>query len=146
MYRLNMNPILSDLKPMASVFDHFLQNGLSNVVGNGLAMSSPQVNIREEDNSWFVDLAAPGRKKEAFELTINKDVLTVTLNKEEERKEDEEFVSREFNYQSFTKSFQLNEGADQSKINATYNAGVLTIEIPKLAGKATEEKHKIEIK
>lgn len=92
------------------------------------------VNVRESDNEYVVELAAPGMKKEDFQIELNNNVLTI---KGESQKDYEEngngnYTRREFSYRSFQRSFDLNEEVvDESQIKATYTDGILNILIPK---------------
>ena len=65
--------------------------------------------------------------------------------KEEEEKKDENYNRREFSYTSFQRSFTLPEYADENKINAHYENGVLYVDIPKKEEAKKQEKKKIEI-
>ena len=94
----------------------------------------PAVNIRETNDSFLVEMAAPGLKKEDFKIELNGNTLTITSdkNQEELNKADERFVKREFSYQSFNRVFTLSkDGVDSEGIQARYQNGVLELVIPK---------------
>ena len=93
----------------------------------------PSVNIKEDVDSFTVEVAAPGFDKEDFNIELNNDLLTVSSEKEisEETKEGERFTKREFSYQSFNRSFNLPKMVEAEKITAKYENGILTIDIPK---------------
>nr|WP_294898429.1 Hsp20/alpha crystallin family protein [uncultured Pedobacter sp.] len=92
----------------------------------------PAVNVSETANAFTLDLAAPGLKKEDFKIALEKDVLTVSAEVSNDVKEDsKKFNKREFSYHAFSRSFNLPELVDHSKIEATYENGVLQIQIPK---------------
>lgn len=92
----------------------------------------PAVNISESADHYHVELAAPGLKKEDFKLNLERNILhiSVTKNKEGEQTE-RNYVKREYSYSSFVRSFTLPESADENAIQATYNDGVLAINIAK---------------
>ncbi|PLX11232.1 MAG: molecular chaperone Hsp20 [Marinilabiliales bacterium] len=94
----------------------------------------PAVNIKETEENYSIELAAPGMKKEDFELNLDNGVLHISSeNKVENETKDEKsnYTRREFNYSSFKRSFTLPNTADLGKINAAYKSGLLQIEIPK---------------
>ena len=96
--------------------------------------SLPSVNISENDNSYIVDLVAPGYKKEDFKLKVNDNVLTIsaeTKNEKTENGDGREYSRREYSCSSFTRSFRLPENAKDDNISASYNDGILQINIPK---------------
>ena len=78
-------------------------------------------------------MAAPGLDKKDFHIDLKDNVLTISSEKKEEKKEekDSKVVFCEFNYSKFSRSFQLPEGVDANKIEASHNNGVLKISVPK---------------
>jgi HSP20 family protein len=99
----------------------------------------PAVNLSENDNSYCVDLVAPGYKKEDFKLKVNDDVLTISAETKNERTEGDdgrgndrrEYSRREYTSSSFTRSFRLPDNAKDDAIAAKYHDGILEINIPK---------------
>ncbi|GHT32349.1 heat-shock protein [Bacteroidia bacterium] len=103
---------------------------------------SPSTNIVETDNGFRVELAVPGVAKEDIKVDINKDnELVVSASKKSETEEKQEnYLRKEFSFLEFEKTLTLPEDADKDAISASYNHGVLNIEIPKKA--KTEEEVK----
>ncbi|HEX7367864.1 MAG TPA: Hsp20/alpha crystallin family protein [Pelobium sp.] len=92
----------------------------------------PAANVSETEGAYTLDLAAPGLKKEDFKIALDKDVLTVSAEvKTESNEEGKKFNKREFSYAAFSRSFTLPDLVDHSKIEASYNNGVLQVTIPK---------------
>ena len=92
----------------------------------------PAVNITETDDKFTVALAAPGLSKEDFKINIEEDVLTISAEKKEEVNEIAEHYSRkEFSYSNFKRSFNLPETVKIEDVNATYENGILSLNIPK---------------
>ena len=93
----------------------------------------PSINIKDNKNEYIVEMAAPGMKKEDFNIEIHNNVLTIkSETKFEENKEEENYTRKEFSYQSFQRSFNLNDKVvDDEKIKATYEDGILSLTIPK---------------
>lgn len=103
----------------------------------------PAVNIREDDKSFYLDLAVPGMNRNDLKIEVKDDVLTISAEQKEESNEQfEGYKRREFSYSSFCRSFYLPEDVNGEKIGAAYKDGILNIEIPKL----TEDKKKEKIR
>ena len=106
----------------------------------------PAANISESKDHYHVELAAPGLQKEDFKLSLDRDVLSISVeqNLENDSKE-RNFNKREFSYTSFVRSFTLPESADANGIEAKYENGVLCINILKRE-EAKQHSRQIEIK
>jgi len=121
--------------PLTSALDEFFQKGINELANNTFSFNRPSVNIIEEDDAFEVQLAAPGLKKEDFEIKVDKDQLIVRVAHEEKKEEAEEdktnFRRREFNYNAFSRSFHLPETINSDEINASYIDGVLKITLNK---------------
>lgn len=93
----------------------------------------PKVNIREDENGFVVEVAAPGMRKEDFSVQLDHDLLTVSSERSEEHQADEKirYSRREFAFRPFRRSFALPGSADGEQISAVYERGILQINIPK---------------
>ncbi len=92
----------------------------------------PAVNVVEKEKEFEIQVAAPGLTKKDFNITVENDVLTVAVEKEEEKEEKEtNFTRREYNYTNFMRSFNLPENIKAEKMDARYENGVLTLLLPK---------------
>lgn len=90
------------------------------------------VNVKETDKNYEVEVAAPGFKKEDFNIEVNNSVLTISGEKKtENKKEDGRYTHREFGYTSFTRSFNLPTGTSESDVQAKYDGGILKLSIAK---------------
>ena len=106
----------------------------------------PAANISESKDHYHVELAAPGLKKEDFKLSLERDVLSVSVEQTAQNDgQERNFNKREFSYSSFVRSFTLPESADDNGIEAKYENGVLSINIPKRE-EAKVQSRQIEIK
>ena len=143
-----------DLFPTLSRFwndDFFTRDmmnwGLSNFSTTGTSI--PAVNIRETKNSYEVEMAAPGMKKNDFKIELDGNMITISAEKtdeQEKRSDDERFVSREYSYQSFQRSFNLpKDVVDVEKIEAHYEDGVLRLTVPKQETSKTKQAKKIKV-
>jgi len=112
----------------------------SNFLPNDVT-SSPQYDIIENDNEYVVQFMLPGFKKENINIDVNDNTLII----EGERKIDE---NAKYNYKGsfygkFSRSFTLSDDIAQNKINASFEDGILTIEIPKEKENKSNKKIKI---
>lgn len=138
---LKENNFESSLNQFSKIFDEFFNSSISDVVGADMILSNPAVNIKETDEFYQLELAAPGLAKEDFKLKIEKNHLKISAELKSENEESEnKFVRREFSYQKFHRSFRLAENIDTESINASYNEGILSIALNKI-----EQKDSIQI-
>ena len=95
----------------------------------------PSVNVKESDTDFQIELAAPGMAKEDFKINLERNVLSIGAEKKQENESVENngnYTRREFNYQSFSRSFTLpQQVVDTEKIEANYTDGILKITVPK---------------
>ena len=116
-----------------SVFDDFFKpwNEWFDGGGWGRTLKVPAVNITEQESEYIVSLAAPGLKKEDFKIDVDGNILTISSEKEENKEEkDEKITRKEYSYSSFSRSFNLPEEVNQEKIDAKYADGILKIVLP----------------
>jgi len=127
-------------KSVNNFFDDFLTKDLFDWTDRNFATlgsNLPSVNLKETDTHLKVEMAAPGMKREDFKVEIDNNTLMISSEKEEEKEETrkkDNFVRKEFNYQSFYRSFYLPENVDENKIEATYKDGILHVTIAKKPG------------
>lgn len=77
-------------------------------------------------------MAAPGLNKEDFDIKLDRNILTVSVEQQKQDvQENRQFSRREFSYNSFVRSFALPETADDAQIEASYVNGVLNIQVAK---------------
>ena len=132
--------------PFGSLIDGFLNKSIGELVGSDYSMTIPSVNIVDENDHYRIDLAAPGLNKEDFNLRVENATLIISVKKEEQSTSEEKgkYTRKEYSYNAFTRSFQLPENADENKISATYNNGILSISVAKMEEKSNSTK-KIDI-
>jgi HSP20 family protein len=119
-----------------SIFDRFLNNDLMDWGHSNFSSTNsslPAVNVKETDNEFNIEVAAPGMTKKDFNINFHNNVLTISSEKKDEKEEkNEKYTRKEFSYQSFQRSFTVAENAvDSEKITAKYADGILTISLPK---------------
>ena len=97
------------------------------------------VNVKEYKDAYQLELIAPGFEKNDFKINVENNILTVSVDKTNEVKNDdgnengEKQIRREYSYRSFKRSFTLDDDIDAEKIEAKYVNGVLTLNLPRKA-------------
>lgn len=114
---------------------------------NGDFDISPAMNIKEKDKEFEVELAAPGLRKEDFNITLDDGILTVSAQKEESKDEEKEgFITKEFSYNSFSRSISIPESIDEEKeVTAKYEDGVLKLKLHKKENMEPKKARRINI-
>ncbi|MDA6070118.1 Hsp20/alpha crystallin family protein [Flavobacterium sp. AC] len=137
---------------LPGLFEDFLNRELFNW-GNSNFSSTittvPSINIKETDDNYEVEVAAPGLDKKDFNVSLDNNLLTISCTKsvsQEDKGENNSYNRREFSYQSFHRSFELPNVVDEDYINAHYENGLLNLTIPKKEQAKQKEPKLIEIK
>lgn len=110
---------------MNRIFDENL-NGFNNDF-------KPAVNIQETKENFVLELEVPGIKKEDFHIKFENNQLEISAETNEKKSESNDtFIRKEFSKRSFKRSFKIAENLiDNDKISATYENGILTLNLPK---------------
>jgi HSP20 family protein len=113
-------------------FDRLLSDVFNTPVFNDdVKNTTPSVNVVETTENFRLDIAAPGLAKEDFKINLEDKTLTISAEKKSETIEGEKNVRREFTYATFKRTFTLPETIAVADIKATYEAGILTLTLPK---------------
>lgn len=119
---------------MPSIFDDFFKPWNEWFDNRNLTstMNIPAVNITEEKDRFLVTLAAPGLKKEDFNLNMDGNMLTISCEKEDSQEEkDKKYTRKEYNFMSFSRTFTLPDEILKENIEAHYQDGILNITLPR---------------
>ena len=112
--------------------------------------TAPAINVKETEHDYTVELAAPGMKKDDFNINIDNDGnLHIKIeNKSNKKDEDKKshYLRREFSYSKYEQTLLLPDDVEKDKIAASVNHGVLTVELPKLVKAEEKTARQIEIK
>ncbi|HSK31053.1 MAG TPA: Hsp20/alpha crystallin family protein [Candidatus Limnocylindria bacterium] len=150
-------PIMSLRREMDRLFDDFFSRGVASWGRGGefdpfrrfegmLRPSAPAMDLVEREKEYVVTAELPGLDEKALEVKLLGDVLSISGQKEEERKEERErYRMAERRYGSFQRSLQLPQDVDPEKIDARFTKGVLTLTLPK-SEEAVQKQKKIEVK
>jgi HSP20 family protein len=137
--RNTFSPLVKNqfLPSVDAFFDAFGSRDLMDWTNQSLTKiysNLPSVNLKETGGKIEIDIAAPGLKKQDFKVEVENNLLSISSEKEEEKEEiriNDIYYKKEFNYQSFRRSFSLADNADENKITADYKDGILHIAIDK---------------
>ena len=141
-----MLPVMFRNSWFPTVFDDFIN---SDVMPHN-QVTAPAVNVKESDEAYTMEVAAPGIKKEFCRVHINEDGnLSIAIeNKMEHKEEDKKqhYLRREFSYTNYQQNYTLPEDVDKDNIAAKVEHGILTVMLPKLKKEEVKVSRQIEIK
>jgi len=132
--------------PMPGISDVFESIFNDTFFNDRMIARVPAVNISESDESYHIELGAPGLKKQDFKINVDRNMLHISVEQQAENTNSGRvYNKREFSYSSFVRSFTLPELADYNRIDATYEDGVLKIDVAKKEEAKTQSRQ-IELK
>jgi len=106
----------------------------------------PDVNTREGDYAYHIDVDLPGINKDNIHVHIDNNIMTISgERKTKEETKEEDYYKVESHFGKFERRFTLPDDVDSENIHAESSDGVLEITVPKMTKKAEQVK-KVEIK
>lgn len=105
----------------------------------GWSWTRPLANILEYTDKFQVQLAAPGLEKTDFKLSVDQNLLKVDVDKPKAESEAKKH-KHEFAYNKFNRHFKISDDVNKEGISASYDAGILTITLPKKVTTQSESK------
>lgn len=125
-----MIPVIRKRNYNPAYYPNFFDNDFESFFGN--RKFTPAVNIKEDEKKYEIEMALPGMEKEDIKIEVEKDILMISSEHKNEKKESYDGYSRrEFGYQTFCRNFTIPENTESEKIAASFKNGILNIEIPK---------------
>ena len=124
------------LPSFANIWEDFFGNDITDLAGQRRRTTLPAVNIEEKPDHFLVCLALPGMQREDLKIEVDQGILSVSAEVEESSQDTDtagNFTRREFNYQSFKRSFTLPDSVKADALTAKYEDGILRIHLPKQA-------------
>lgn len=141
-----MLPVFSRNTWMPELFNDFFD---TDFMGRANA-TAPAINVKESDGEYTVELAAPGLKKEDFNVNIDRDGnLHIHMESKAEHKDEDKkshYLRREFSYSKYEQTLLLPDDVDKDRIEAKVNDGVLTVNLPKVEKLPEKTMKQIEVK
>ncbi|MCE3281960.1 MAG: Hsp20/alpha crystallin family protein [Chitinophagaceae bacterium] len=126
-----MTLVKHNFRNLDNIFDDLLGN-IPASWGRDMNFSIPPVNIQETNDAYQLELVAPGLKKEAFKISLDKGVLSISYeHRQEEDTKDVKTHRKEFRSSSFKRSFTVDEKVNTEGIEAKYEDGILKLLLPK---------------
>ncbi|NLI36195.1 MAG: Hsp20/alpha crystallin family protein [Bacteroidales bacterium] len=127
-----LTPVRRTQNWLPSIFNDFFDTDWMEKANS----TAPAINVFETENSYEVELAAPGLTKEDFKVNVDSDDnLVISIEKKTDNSEKDKkgrYLRREFSYQQFEQCMVLPDDADKEKISAKVENGVLKIDMPKI--------------
>lgn len=138
----------SNLFPgVSNIWEDFFGRDITDLPSWRTGSSIPAVNIEEHPDKFLVCLAAPGIERDDFKIEVEQGVLIISSEKKDRHEEKtDKFTRREFSYQSFKRSFTLPETIKVDQIDAKYENGILTVDLPKVEEAKVKPTRQITIK
>ena len=129
---MTRNNPLNDIRTLqARMLEPFFGrfNYLDDTLTNGTW--APAVDVAEDADKIHVKVEVPGMDEKDLRINFEDGLLTVSGERQFERREDRNYHRIERAYGSFVRTFSLPRSVEVSKIEANYRNGVLEIDIPK---------------
>lgn len=128
---MNTNGIVSN-PAFGKIFDELFNRSISDIVGTDFTSEAPSVNIIETDESFELEVAAPGLTKKDFDITLEKDHLIISADrKTEEGVSTPTFKRKEYDFKKFSRKFRLPNTVDKESVKAKYDLGILSVTVDK---------------
>lgn len=130
--KFNGRPFEGTLNNLVDSFFTELPVLFKNDFNNSETKGWAPVNVKETEKAWILDVVAPGFDKTDFKVKLDEKLLTISAEKNQEVKaENEKQIRREYTYKGFKRSFTIDDKIDATAIEASYVNGVLTLNLPK---------------
>ena len=138
-----MNLIRKQQNFLPFVFDNFFRDTWD--IMPAINNNHPATNIKESDKDFIIEFAIPGKSNDDFEVELDKNLLTIKSNGSVSEN-DYNYMQQQFNFSTFSKSYELPDSVDLNKIDSHYRNGMLTIILPKRKEFYTQPKRLISVK
>ena len=130
--------------PLSDMVSNIFDNDLGDFFGK--RFSDPAANIIESNDAFMLDLAAPGMAKDDFKINLENNILNISAEFEDQKREEgKNYTRKEFYYGSFSRAFTLPKTIDLESIKADYEDGILKITLPKKQDAKVDIKKEIKI-
>ncbi len=119
----------NEIFDLRNVFEDFFNDSF--FTGAFTAANPLRADIRETDGEFIIEADIPGAKKEDIKLDLRDDTLTISVEHNNEVKEEaENYIRKERRYGSYSRSFYV-ENIKNEEVSAKYENGLLTVKLPK---------------
>ncbi|MFL2636545.1 MAG: Hsp20/alpha crystallin family protein [Flavobacteriaceae bacterium] len=138
-----MNLIRKQQNFLPFVFDNFFRDTWD--IMPAINNNHPATNVKESDKDFIIEFAIPGKSNDDFEVELDKNLLTIKSNGSVSEN-DYNYMQQQFNFSTFSKSYELPDSVDLNKIDSHYRNGMLTVILPKRKEFHTQPKRLISVK
>ena len=138
-----MNLIRKQQNFLPFVFDNFIRDTWN--IMPAINNNNPATNIKESEKDFIIEFAIPGKSNDDFEVELDKNLLTIKSNGSVSEN-DYNYMQQQFNFSTFSKSYELPDSVDLNKIDSHYRNGMLTVILPKRKEFHTQPKRLISVK
>lgn len=131
-FRNNKMQERGSLFDIDSMFNDFFNDSFIGLAGTTNAI---RADIKETEKEFIIDAEIPGAKKEDIKLDLRDDRLTISVERNEETKEEKDnYIRKERRFGACSRSF-LVENVKHEDVTAKYENGILSIVLPKSEAK-----------
>lgn len=109
-------------------------------------INRPLANLLDCDNFYLLEIPLPGYKKEELTLDVVDARLVIKGSHTSEESPETEYLLKEYDKESFERSFELNDVVDTDGISAKFEDGVLKVKLPYKKDSVNTSKRKVELK
>ena len=141
-----MNKAMTNYNGERSVFDVLFDDFGRTMLGKDLVKNemNPAVDVRETEKGYLMEVDLPGYTENEIDINVKDMILTLSCKKEkDEEKKEGGYLIKERNSSEFKRRFNFSDDIDEKAISATFENGVLEVNIPK---KAETKPVQIEVK
>lgn len=139
--RRNNKDVVRKNSDIESIFDGFFNDSFFPAF---FGESSIRADMIDNEKEYVIKAEIPGVNKEDIKLDLRDDILTISVEHNEQANEEREnYIRRERRFGSFSRSFYV-DNARNEDVKAKFENGVLTINLPKYEGE-NKKTHRIDI-
>lgn len=124
-----------------TLFDQTLDKIFDDFFTKETFSSQLKLNLQENENEYLIDANVAGIDKKDISLNLTKNVLTIEVNKKEEKDSKNKVIHQEIFNSKASRSIKLGGDVDENSIEAKVNNGILRIKLLKV--KTTQKNIKI---
>ena len=123
---------MREVMTLREAMEQLYNDAFTSSSGLRTVTSAPPVDVYQTDDDIVVKATLPGFTKDDVDITLTDNILTLRgkIEKEEESEEKSYYI-REQSYDSFERSLRLPVEVDLKKVEALFEDGILTINLPK---------------
>lgn len=134
-------------RQLPSMFQHFFDDEFPSLFTDEVYSLSRamRADIHETEDSYIVEIEAPGLKKEQIDIRLENNILTITAKHEQQGEDNRKnYIRRERRLGQISRSFHVQD-VQEDAISAHYDNGMLCVALPKIKKSHLEGGRRIEL-